>query len=198
MLLCKNNEKKTCFVLKALKLRLSLLGHMLFLGMFGLWSSKTNWILLLLCERAVDAVTCSAVVHLWQCQLVNFCLLCLDSCVDVSELVLYDVANFVLIVFSIFIACFMVLHVTKRVTVSGVPEPYNVQARKNGESNLLAISKTAFHDLMLSYPEQNDIILTNLLQQYGLSRDGGDAVGAAAQGDESMQEMREELKVRIA
>jgi hypothetical protein len=56
--------------------------------------------------------------------------------------------------------------------IAGVPEPYDVQARKNGESTLLATTKASFHELMLSYPEQNDVVLTNLLQQYGLTRDG--------------------------
>ena len=72
-----------------------------------------------------------------------------------------------------------------------------MQARTNDESKLLACSKPGFNELMLSYPEQNDIILTNLLNCYGLTRDGQESAmgNSAGQGDEGVLQMREELKV---
>jgi hypothetical protein len=81
-----------------------------------------------------------------------------------------------------------------------VPEPYTVQARENEETSLLSITKAAFTDVMANYREQNDIIMTNLLLQYGLTRDGEDTAGGSAtmkqKDDEGQIKMREGIKVR--
>jgi hypothetical protein len=64
---------------------------------------------------------------------------------------------------------------------------------------VLCISKDSFNAVISAYPEQNDIIMTNMLLQYGLSRDGDDIGGgaAAAQGeDEAFAQMREDIIVR--
>ena len=68
---------------------------------------------------------------------------------------------------------------------AGVSEPYNVRARENEDTAVLAIGKNAFNEVISAYPEQNDIIMTNMLLQYGLTRDGDDTGGgAAAQGED--------------
>lgn len=83
------------------------------------------------------------------------------------------------------------------VLLAGVSEPYSVRARENEDTAVLAISKTAFNGIIASYPEQNDIIMTNMLSQYGLTRDGEDTGGGAAvQGDdEASAKLREDIMV---
>jgi hypothetical protein len=77
-----------------------------------------------------------------------------------------------------------------------VPEPYSVKAREKEDSAVLSISKAAVTEVMLSFPEQNDIIMTNLLCQYGLTRDGEDtAGGGGGQDDEAHAQMREDIRV---
>jgi hypothetical protein len=51
-----------------------------------------------------------------------------------------------------------------------------------------------------SFPEQSDIIMTNLLSQFGLTRDGQDAAGAQHMSnqqsdDEGYTQMRNAIKV---
>jgi hypothetical protein len=85
------------------------------------------------------------------------------------------------------------------VVASGVPEPYNINARESEDTAVLSISKDAFNGVIAAYPEQNDIIMTNMLLQYGLSRDGDDLGGGAAatQGeDEAFAQMREDIMAR--
>jgi hypothetical protein len=84
--------------------------------------------------------------------------------------------------------------------VAGVPEPYNIHARENEDTAVLSITKDAFNGVIAAYPEQNDIIMTNMLLQYGLSRDGEDIGGGAmaTQGeDEAFAQMREDIIVRV-
>lgn len=57
---------------------------------------------------------------------------------------------------------------------AGVPEPHNVRARENDDSALLSITKAAYDKLIANYPEQSDVIITSMLYQYGLTRDGGE------------------------
>lgn len=77
-----------------------------------------------------------------------------------------------------------------------MPEPYSVKARENEDSAVLSISKAAVSEVMLSFPEQNDIIMTNLLCQYSLTRDGEDTGGGGGgQDDEAQAQMREDIKV---
>jgi hypothetical protein len=80
----------------------------------------------------------------------------------------------------------------------GVPEDFNVSCRANEDSSLLVISKTAIDAIFGSYPEQNDIIMTNLLFQFGLTRDGQEASRGSRPNqqsdDESFLQMRESIK----
>jgi hypothetical protein len=73
-----------------------------------------------------------------------------------------------------------------------------VSARSTDESTLLAVSKAQFNELMLSFPDQHDIIMTNILTQFGLTRDGEDAAGSKqnGKGDDGVAQMRDEIKVR--
>jgi hypothetical protein len=84
------------------------------------------------------------------------------------------------------------------IVFSGVPEPYNVRARENEDTAVLAISKASFNGVITAYPEQNDIIMTNMLLQYGLTRDGDDTGGGAAtQGeDDATAQLRGDIIVR--
>lgn len=84
-----------------------------------------------------------------------------------------------------------------KVLPTGVSEPYNVRARENEDTAVLAISKNAFNGVIAAYPEQNDIIMTNMLSQYGLTRDGEDTGGGAAvQGDDDTSaQLREDIMV---
>lgn len=53
---------------------------------------------------------------------------------------------------------------------------------------------------MANYPEQNDIIMTNVLLQFGLNREGEDTAGGSAtmkqKDDEGQIKMREAIKAR--
>ena len=87
-------------------------------------------------------------------------------------------------------------HADRRGT--GVPEDFTVKSRDNEDSSLLVISKLAWDTVMLSYPEQSDIIMTNLLFQFGLTRNGEESAIAGRsnpQGDdEGFQQMRQSIK----
>ena len=81
---------------------------------------------------------------------------------------------------------------------AGVPEDFNVRSSDHEDSSLLVISKSAFDGLIVSYPEQSDIIMTNLLLQFGLTRDGEESargVRLGQQGDEEgYARMRESIR----
>lgn len=47
--------------------------------------------------------------------------------------------------------------------LSGVPEPYHVRARESVECAVMVITKARFDGVLHHYPEQNDVVLTNLL-----------------------------------
>lgn len=82
---------------------------------------------------------------------------------------------------------------------AGIPEPYHVHARENQESALLAIRKATFNELVLTYPDQLDILVTSLLQLYGLTRDGEDAgTSHSATNDDGAIKMRDAIKVTLA
>jgi hypothetical protein len=89
--------------------------------------------------------------------------------------------------------------------LAGVPEPYSIQpyyiyARENKDTAMLSIMWLAFNGVITANPQQNDIIMTNMLLQYGLKWEGGEVGGgaAAAQGeDEALAQMREDIIVRF-
>jgi hypothetical protein len=72
-----------------------------------------------------------------------------------------------------------------------------VRARENVDSALLVLNKARFDGVMQHYPEHNDIIMTNLLYQYGLIREGSDTGHARAGGsdEESYAQLRSAIKV---
>jgi hypothetical protein len=81
---------------------------------------------------------------------------------------------------------------------AGVPEDVNIQKRDNEDGSLLIIAKAAFDHIIESYPEQSDIIMTNLMFQFGLARDGQDSARGARPNqqsdDEAYARMRESIK----
>lgn len=62
---------------------------------------------------------------------------------------------------------------------AGVPEPYDVRARANENSAILVATKAGYDEAISHYPEQSDVVLTNMLSQFGLTRTGNDT-GATA------------------
>jgi hypothetical protein len=80
-----------------------------------------------------------------------------------------------------------------------VPEPYNVRARENDNSALLSVTKAAYDKLVANYPEQSDVIVTSLLYQYALTRDGEESEGQGSRkpggDDESYMMLRSAIKV---
>eukprot|EP00892_Ulva_mutabilis_P004198 jgi/Ulvmu1/214/UM001_0218.1 len=54
----------------------------------------------------------------------------------------------------------------------GVPEPHDVRARQSEDSAVLVATKASFDQVISHYPEHSDVILTNMLMQFGLDRDG--------------------------
>jgi ankyrin repeat protein len=66
----------------------------------------------------------------------------------------------------------------------------------NEDSSLLVISRSAIDNIFVSYPEQSDIIMTNLLFQFGLTRDGQDTARGTRpnQDDEAYLQLRESIK----
>jgi len=79
---------------------------------------------------------------------------------------------------------------------AGVPEPYSVEARENEDTAVLVITKADFDDVISNYPEQSDIILTNSLLQYGLTRDGDD-IGVKGFDQHSDEDAYVQLRVSI-
>jgi ankyrin repeat protein len=81
---------------------------------------------------------------------------------------------------------------------AGVPEDFSVSCRHNEDSSLLVISRSAIDNIFISYPEQNDIIMTNLLFQFGLTRDGQDTARGTRPNqqsdDEAYLQLRESIK----
>lgn len=56
----------------------------------------------------------------------------------------------------------------------GIAQPQAMNAVKTGDVTLLVFSKMDYEELMGSYPEQHDTILTNLLAQYDLDKNGNE------------------------
>jgi hypothetical protein len=82
---------------------------------------------------------------------------------------------------------------------AGVPEPYSVTVCENSHAAVLVISKARFDSVIAHYPEQIEIILTNLLYQYSLTRDGNDTGGSRhidISGDDGYVKLRSDIKAR--
>lgn len=82
----------------------------------------------------------------------------------------------------------------------GVPQTYNAMARSTSDVQLLSLEKAAYAQLISGYPEQHDIIITNLLQKFDISKDGSDGLSMqqmSLQEDESHSQLRQLIKVLL-
>ncbi len=70
-----------------------------------------------------------------------------------------------------------------------------MQARATSDVILLVISKFDYEDMIVSYPEQNDIIATNVLNIFDLDKDGLDIT--RGRGDVATGSISDDVKERI-
>ena len=70
-----------------------------------------------------------------------------------------------------------------------------MQARATSDVILLVISKFDYEDMIVSYPEQNDIIATNVLNIFDLDKDGLDIT--RGKGDIATGSVSDDVKERI-
>lgn len=74
-----------------------------------------------------------------------------------------------------------------------------LQARSTSDVTLLVISKFDYEELVHNYPEQNDIIVTNVLSLFGLDKDGNDSsVSKDAAEDTISEDAKEKLRCALA
>ncbi len=59
---------------------------------------------------------------------------------------------------------------------------------------LLVISKFDYEELVHNYPEQNDIIVTNVLSLFGLDKDGNDSSVSKDTADTISDDAKEKLR----
>ena len=78
----------------------------------------------------------------------------------------------------------------------GISQPRTFQARKTSDVTLLALSKFDYEEVMCIYPEQNDIIVSNVLAYFQLDKDGNDA-SMARQTDPEPGSLAEDSKEKI-
>ena len=69
-----------------------------------------------------------------------------------------------------------------------------LQARATGDAILLVISKLDYEELVHSYPEQNDIIVTNILGMFGLDKDGNNVTAPGKEGQSVTEDAKEKLR----
>lgn len=74
----------------------------------------------------------------------------------------------------------------------GMVQPFKVQCRSSGDAKVLVLSRSAYNDMLANYPEQNDIIVNNVLANFGLDSNGETLVGWSNDNadDESFIELR--------
>ena len=76
--------------------------------------------------------------------------------------------------------------------------PAGLQARSTSDVTLLVISKFDYEELVHNYPEQNDIIVTNVLSLFGLDKDGNDSsVSKDAAEDTISEDAKEKLRCAL-
>lgn len=77
----------------------------------------------------------------------------------------------------------------------GVAQPYSLRASGLGDVTLVSFGKLEYEELLVSYPEQHDTIMTNLLQQYELDKNGNELSKAGQdEEDELFVEMKQKIK----
>lgn len=69
-----------------------------------------------------------------------------------------------------------------------------VQARSTSDVTLLVISKFDYEELVHNYPEQNDVIVTNVLSLFGLDKDGNDSSVSKDSADTISDDAKEKLR----
>lgn len=79
----------------------------------------------------------------------------------------------------------------------GIAQREAMSAVQTGDVTLVIFSKLDYEDLMANYPEQHDIILTNLLAQYDLDKNGNEMghKNAANEEDENFAELQQAIQV---
>lgn len=73
-----------------------------------------------------------------------------------------------------------------------------MRARADDNSAILVATKAGYDDAISHYPEQSDVVLTNMLLQFGLTRTGDDMDATASdhQADaEGYTQLRGAIKV---
>ena len=77
-----------------------------------------------------------------------------------------------------------------------IAQPYTVKARSTSDATCLMMSKLDFEELKLHYPEQQDIINTNILARFDLNKDGTNVnlVQSKEDDDPERVEMREQIQ----
>lgn len=78
----------------------------------------------------------------------------------------------------------------------GVSQPRTFQARKTSDVTVLALSKFDYEEVMCIYPEQNDIIVSNVLSFFQLDKDGND-VSMARRPDAEPSNLAEDSKEKL-
>ncbi|KAK9811376.1 hypothetical protein WJX72_002779 [[Myrmecia] bisecta] len=76
----------------------------------------------------------------------------------------------------------------------GIPQPRAFQARTTADVTLLVISKLDYEEVVQNYPEQNDIIVTNILTYYELDKDGNDLSINKEGGEAVSEDAKEKLR----
>lgn len=82
----------------------------------------------------------------------------------------------------------------------GISEPYSTSARLTGDVTLLVFHKTDYEELVENYPEQHDILVTNLLAHFELDKLGNDMARRGAnteEGDDDFLELKEAIKMAL-
>ena len=62
--------------------------------------------------------------------------------------------------------------------------PAQVQCRITGEATLLVLTRPQFSEMVVNYPEQQDVIVSNILATFGLDTKGQSLPGWTADGRE--------------
>lgn len=76
----------------------------------------------------------------------------------------------------------------------GMAQPYTLRASGQGDVTLVSFPKLEYESLLVAYPEQQDVIMTNLLTQYELDRNGNELSRAKSEEED---ELFTEIKAKI-
>ena len=81
-----------------------------------------------------------------------------------------------------------------------IGQPYTVKARTTSDATCLMMSKFDFEELKMHYPEQQDIIVTNILTQFDLNKDGTSALHLSSKEDDDPERalMREQIQAALS